>query len=142
MISSEYVAGIFDGEGCVTTSRQFIKGKYEKYPRVRMQICIANCHTGLLKEITKWFGGGYTDKNGKNRKMPCFSWRITGKKNMTCKMCGNRGKTWKGSDRTCYFDAPEDNWVCATVGAIRDIVYEGQELPAGVHYEYCDDEGN
>lgn len=59
---------------------------------------------------------------------------------MTCKMCKERGKTWSGSDPTCYFDNLDHNWNCATVNAIRDICYEGQDLPAGVNYEYCDDE--
>lgn len=59
---------------------------------------------------------------------------------MTCRMCLARGKTWKGDDPTCYFDNPDENWNCATISAIRDICYEGQELAAGVNYEYCDDE--
>ena len=82
-LSNQYVAGLFDGEGCVTTSRQFINGKYEKYPRVRMQIQIANTHVGLMNLLTRWFGGGCTDKMGGSRTKPCYSWRISGKENMT-----------------------------------------------------------
>ena len=60
---------------------------------------------------------------------------------MTCSMCQKWGKTWQGNEPICYFDDPKGNWNCATLGAIRDICYEGQaELPEGVHYEYCDDE--
>ncbi len=59
---------------------------------------------------------------------------------MVCKMCLERGKDWTGSGPVCYFDNPNENWNCATLNAIRDIVYEGQELKDGVHYEYCDDE--
>ena len=59
---------------------------------------------------------------------------------MTCKMCKERGQTWSGGAPTCYFDSPELNWNCATINAIRDICYEGQELPDGVCYQYCDDE--
>lgn len=58
----------------------------------------------------------------------------------TCKMCRDRGKTWEGSNPTCYFIDPKNNWNCATVNAIRDICYEGQNLPHGVQYMYCDDE--
>lgn len=58
----------------------------------------------------------------------------------TCKMCLKRRKTWRGNNPVCYFDKPDDNWNCATVGAIRDLVYEGQKLKLGIHYEYCDDE--
>lgn len=59
---------------------------------------------------------------------------------MSCKMCQERGQTWSGSSPSCYFDDTESNWNCATVNAIRDICYEGQELPEGIHYQYCDDE--
>ena len=59
---------------------------------------------------------------------------------MTCLMCKKRGQNWAGDPPVCYFDNPAHNWNCATVNSIRDIVYEGQELKAGVHYEYCDDE--
>jgi hypothetical protein len=62
---------------------------------------------------------------------------------MTCAMCKARGKTWQGSDPTCGFESSEfstDNWNCATIGAIRSICYEGNELPAGVDYQYCEDQ--
>lgn len=59
---------------------------------------------------------------------------------MTCKMCLERGKTWKGSDPVCYFDDNKRNWNCATLGEIRDIVYEGQDLPREINYQYCDDD--
>ena len=55
-------------------------------------------------------------------------------------MCLKRVKDWDGDDPVCYFDKPKLNWRCATINAIRDIVYEEQDLPNGVHYEYCDDE--
>lgn len=57
---------------------------------------------------------------------------------MTCKMCRERGKTWKGSDPVCYFDDPEHNWNCATVNEIRDIFtpdgwyVDPDNLPEGV----------
>lgn len=61
---------------------------------------------------------------------------------MTCKMCAERGKTWNGDDPKCAFvGAFEDNWNCATIGALRDICYEGQNpMPAGVDYQYCEDQ--
>ena len=58
---------------------------------------------------------------------------------MTCKLCLSRVKDWAGDDPTCYFDGGH-NWNCATVNAIRELCYEGQELKQGIHYEYCDDE--
>ena len=63
---------------------------------------------------------------------------------MTCPACEDRGQTWKGDPPTCAFPDRQlfspKNWNCATVGKIRDLVYEGQELPAFIDYQYCDDQ--
>lgn len=58
-----------------------------------------------------------------------------------CKMCQARGKDWNGDDPKCAFDGEfSKNWNCATLNAIRDICYEGQDpMPPGVDYRYCDD---
>ena len=59
---------------------------------------------------------------------------------MTCQMCRERVKPWVGDDPLCYFEDVKENWMCATVNAIRELCYEGQpELPRGVHYDYCND---
>jgi len=59
-----------------------------------------------------------------------------------CKLCEKRGKTWNGSEPTCAFSRRcfSDNWNCATVNAVRDICYEGQELKNGIDYQYCEDD--
>lgn len=61
---------------------------------------------------------------------------------MTCKMCLERGKNWKGGDPKCYFDGnPEDNWHCATLDAIRDLCSPFKDkLPEGIQVQFCDDE--
>jgi len=41
---------------------------------------------------------------------------------------------------SCYFDNPKNEWNCQTVGLIRDLVYEGQELKHGIQYQYCEDQ--
>lgn len=60
---------------------------------------------------------------------------------MPCEMCNKRGKTWEGGDPECAFENnifSSENWNCATVNAIRDICYEGQNpMPEGVDYRYC-----
>lgn len=59
-------------------------------------------------------------------------------------MCRERGQDWQGDPPTCAFqdgEFSEGNWNCATVNAIRGIVYEGRDpLPPGVDYQYCDDQ--
>ncbi len=61
-----------------------------------------------------------------------------------CKACAARGKTWNGSDARCAFETgafSAENWNCATLNALRDLVYEGQNpMPPGVDYRYCDDQ--
>ena len=60
---------------------------------------------------------------------------------MKCKLCTERGKTWNGDDPKCAFDgAFADNWNCATLNALRDICYEGQNPMPGVDYQYCEDQ--
>lgn len=58
---------------------------------------------------------------------------------MTCKLCKERGQTWNGDAPKCAFDGTfADNWNCATLNALRDICYEGQDhMPLGVDYQYC-----
>jgi hypothetical protein len=60
---------------------------------------------------------------------------------MKCKACKKRGQTWNGSPPVCAFENFDQNWNCATLNAIREIAYEGQvPMPAGVDYQYCDDQ--
>jgi len=81
VLSDEYVAGLFDGEGCVYCQRQWIKGKYEKYPRVQMQVSISNTNLEVLGLLENWFGGGITSKGKKNlpHYQKCYAWRVIGK---------------------------------------------------------------
>lgn len=43
---------------------------------------------------------------------------------MTCRLCLERGKTWKGEDPKCAFPSgvfESDNWNCATMNKLREI---------------------
>ena len=61
-----------------------------------------------------------------------------------CKACIARGQTWIGNAPKCSFTEDGlftgEGWNCATANLIREIVYEGQELPYWVNYQYCDDD--
>lgn len=62
-----------------------------------------------------------------------------------CPACARRGKNWNGDEPRCAFAQGQafnsDNWMCAAVNALRDLVYEGQaKLPPGVDYQYCSDQ--
>jgi hypothetical protein len=76
-LSLEYIAGFFDGEGCITSQLQYITGKYEKYPRVSVQITITQKSTIVLNEIQKMYGGTVRLKGS-----GCSVLNITGKDKM------------------------------------------------------------
>jgi hypothetical protein len=47
---------------------------------------------------------------------------------VTCRMCKERGKTWKGDNPECGFESgtfdPDHNWACATMMKLRDLAEE------------------
>lgn len=60
-----------------------------------------------------------------------------------CKLCQVRVKYWMGSDPKCAFNQKfEDNWNCATLTALRNIVDNcwNRNHQDGVNYEYFNDE--
>ncbi len=79
MITDQYAAGIFDGEGCIASSAYYSPGKYEKFPRVSIQIAVANNHRGLLEEFVTKYGGKVWTKSKDRR---CLAWRLHSKKPM------------------------------------------------------------
>ncbi len=74
MITDQYAAGVFDGEGCITSSASFRPGKYEKFPRVHIQIGVSNNFLPLLDEFQGRYGG-----NIHKHARKCHLWRIVGK---------------------------------------------------------------
>lgn len=82
MLSHQYIAGLFDGEGCIHCSKQWIKGKYEKYPRVNMQISIANTNKKVLVYLQAFYNFGSLKIHKGSGCKQCWSWRITGRFNM------------------------------------------------------------
>lgn len=78
-----YVAGFFDGEGCVTFQAYYKKGKYEKYPRIVMQINITQTSKEVLEYIQKEFGGSIHFKKSKNiNHKSCYKLVLTNRENM------------------------------------------------------------
>lgn len=61
-----------------------------------------------------------------------------------CKACQERVWDFKGDQPRCGFSAgafSPDNWNCATLNALRDLVDESQHpMPPGVDYRYCADQ--
>jgi hypothetical protein len=79
IISDAYIAGFFDGEGCISAQSQKIKGKYELFPRVSIQVTITQKHRMVLDLIREQYGGVISLKD---KQHPCFQLRIVGKHEM------------------------------------------------------------
>lgn len=77
MITDSYIAGFFDGEGCISSTSQYIKGKYEMFPRVSIQITITQKDKYILELVQNIYGGEISEKGS-----GCHVLRIVGKGNM------------------------------------------------------------
>jgi hypothetical protein len=84
-----YLAGLFDGEGCVSIASRphntvdKRNGKEVTWKRTSLQISLANTNLQLMRWLVSNFGGVFytlhkeTDENWK----PCYSWQPKGKAN-------------------------------------------------------------
>jgi hypothetical protein len=76
-----YLAGLFDGEGCIS-----ICERKDKQGDNAFIFCIqiTNTNTTLMKWLVQHFGGVYYPQDGKSRNpkwKPSFRWRVKGRKN-------------------------------------------------------------
>lgn len=70
MISIEYAAGFFDGEGCITGSRGY------NDRNAWLALSVASTNRGVLEEFERAFGGGILRAGkGNDRHKPSFVWR-------------------------------------------------------------------
>ena len=89
VLSNEYVAGLFDGEGCVFAYKKRSHGKYGDYKRIILRMKITSTNFKLLVMLKKWLGSGTLTKKNEKRKRSnggmykeCYDWTVTGKENM------------------------------------------------------------
>lgn len=80
-LSKQYIAGFFDGEGCVSSSAYFKEGKYEKEPRVYLKISVTQKDPRVLYKIKEKYGGTVRIHSWKDGRM-LYSWNLTGKMKM------------------------------------------------------------
>jgi hypothetical protein len=60
-LSAEYLAGLFDGEGCIDVQRMYPRdGKGRLYVRPRVRLCMSDSATPLLQKLHASFGGHLT----------------------------------------------------------------------------------
>jgi hypothetical protein len=82
-----YIAGLFDGEGCISlhVNRSGVPERYAK-PRDVIQVSITNTFREVLDILKTQFGYGCVHKtnNPKNPKhKQCYSWTMTANKAKT-----------------------------------------------------------
>ena len=77
MTSLEYLAGFFDGEGCITT------GGGHDLPHLR--VAVAQVDQAILVEFKQWFGGNiYLLTAGIPHRRDSYQWVIGGKPAAKC----------------------------------------------------------
>lgn len=68
-LTPEYLAGLFDGEGCIDAPLGRIKGKYcdRPYVRPRIRMCMADNATHMMQRLHSVFGGHVYHRNAGKR---------------------------------------------------------------------------
>ncbi len=70
-----YIAGIFDGEGCISLPERHYPQTESTYSLVA---CVSNTNEWLLLYLKSIFGGSISVRNDRNR--PCWNWSLRHKK--------------------------------------------------------------
>ena len=77
-MSKEYLAGLFDGEGCIVLNRfrqaKVKKGRIHPTLGFSLIVCISNTHLPTLQEVREMYGGNIQTTKGTNR--PCYTLRL------------------------------------------------------------------
>jgi hypothetical protein len=69
-LSLEYLAGFFDGEGCV-----YYRAKTRDLRVLDVRVIVTNTDLRVLKEFERRFGGKITKKTAdESRTMDCYQW--------------------------------------------------------------------
>lgn len=72
MLSAEYSAGFFDGEGSVYAAIRQSKSKYRPSPTVL--VCISNTNKRVLEAHKEKYGGSVYGKKRRDGHQPVFQW--------------------------------------------------------------------
>lgn len=71
-----WMAGIVDGEGCITISKQRREGRPSL--AFRTSITISNTNLKLLEPFVKWWGGGiYSPRQANSKWRQTFTWHCS-----------------------------------------------------------------
>jgi hypothetical protein len=78
MLTPAYVAGLLDGEGCLTVSRRLRRSKRSFQPTVVIQMA----HEDLILELQSQYGGTLARKQQKSHWAVQWSWTLGGEKSI------------------------------------------------------------
>lgn len=86
-----YLAGLIDGEGCLSAWRYWNKNRTDCSPyfQYSCRLNITNTSLELMKQLIQYYGGGYRmtrPANGKHKAR--YEWRPKGKKNLELLLLG------------------------------------------------------
>jgi len=80
----DYVAGFFDGEGCIDVQKMYPKGAHQGqlYVRPRLRLCLSIVGLDLLTQLRDQFGGHLCHRKGHGNAKPSVSWEILNEADM------------------------------------------------------------
>lgn len=84
MLTDDYIAGLFDGEGCaILQIHNDKRGKGHSY--LEPQVCITSCNKELLEEIKMYMGCGkiWENSNHRNGNNHCYKLFFTKQHDMS-----------------------------------------------------------
>ena len=87
-MSNQYLAGLFDGEGCVTYSNNMVKrkGKKRAYPTWNIRLEVNMTHKETIQYLLDTFGCGHMNFRAKapHRTMDQWRWRCSHRDALHC----------------------------------------------------------
>lgn len=77
-MSPEYLAGFFDGEGCIDTQRMYPKGREgQLYVRPRVRLAVAASAASVLVALSEQYGGHLASRTASKRsQQDSVSWEL------------------------------------------------------------------
>ena len=75
MLDIKYVAGLIDGEGCISLT--IIHGK-NLYPHLKVKMT----HRGIIETLHQQFGGSFTIERPLGNRQEAYSWQTSGQTTM------------------------------------------------------------
>ena len=139
MVDAKYLAGFFDGEGCIDVQRMYSKGKYagRTYVRPRVRIGLAISGLPVLEALQSEFGGYIGKQYGATaNSQPRRSWDVTAKQDVIRvletilpylilkKEQAKLALAWFEH----YANKREDSRGFENIGAARDVLIEELQL--------------